>query len=373
MPTVVVPFRGESAKRRLAPAPEDVRATLANAMLEDVLATPAGAVAEDVVVASAGGGQGAAVEIALKRVDSGPILVVNADLPAAQPRDLLTLLGALPEGGLALVAAQRRNHQCARTRRAAPVRTALRPRERRALPGPGDAPGRARCRRRDPEPRRRRRHAGRPRRARGTARPAHSRRLRRAAHRPHAVKVVVLAGGLGGSRFARALAETIDPGGADDRRQRRRRRRGVRAPRLARSRHDPLHAHRPARRGARLGRRDETWNALGEAGRLGAETWFQLGDRDLGLHLVRTERLRAGETLSSVTRELAAAFGLEPALLPATDDRLRTWLETPAGEFPFQEWFVGRQHRDEVDGVRFEGAEDATRAGSARGAGRSAT
>src|SRR5215212_3557343 len=104
MPTMVVPFRGESAKRRLAPAPEDVRVTLAHAMLEDVLAA-CGAVSRDVVVASEGGGQGAAVEAALRRTDSGPILVVNADLPAALPRDLLTLLGALPEGGLALVAA----------------------------------------------------------------------------------------------------------------------------------------------------------------------------------------------------------------------------------------------------------------------------
>jgi 2-phospho-L-lactate guanylyltransferase (CobY/MobA/RfbA family) len=104
MPTVVVPFRGESAKRRLAPAPEDVRATLAHAMLEDVLAA-CRAVAAEVIVADAGGGQGAAVETALRRVDSGSILVVNADLPAAQPRDLLALLGALPESGLALVAA----------------------------------------------------------------------------------------------------------------------------------------------------------------------------------------------------------------------------------------------------------------------------
>jgi 2-phospho-L-lactate guanylyltransferase (CobY/MobA/RfbA family) len=104
MPTVVVPFRGESAKRRLAPAPEDVRATLAHAMFEDVLAA-CRAVAEDVIVASGGGGQGEAVEAALRRVDANPILVVNADLPAAQPRDLLTLLGALPENGLALVAA----------------------------------------------------------------------------------------------------------------------------------------------------------------------------------------------------------------------------------------------------------------------------
>ena len=104
MPTVVVPFRGESAKHRLAPAPEDVRASIANAMLEDVLAA-CRAVAAEVVVADEGGGQGAAVEAALRRIDSGPILVVNADLPAAQPRDLLALLGALPEDGLALVAA----------------------------------------------------------------------------------------------------------------------------------------------------------------------------------------------------------------------------------------------------------------------------
>jgi 2-phospho-L-lactate guanylyltransferase (CobY/MobA/RfbA family) len=104
MPTVVVPFRGESAKHRLAPAPEDVRASIANAMLEDVLAA-CRAVAAEVVVADEGGGQGAAVEAALRRIDSGPVLVVNADLPAVQPRDLLALLGALPQDGLALVAA----------------------------------------------------------------------------------------------------------------------------------------------------------------------------------------------------------------------------------------------------------------------------
>ena len=91
------------AKQRLAPAPEDVRAALAQAMLEDVLAAaePLGAV----VVADEPGGQGQAVEGALRRVESGTVLVVNADLPCARPRDLLTLLGALPEGGLALVEA----------------------------------------------------------------------------------------------------------------------------------------------------------------------------------------------------------------------------------------------------------------------------
>ncbi len=173
------------------------------------------------------------------------------------------------------------------------------------------------------------------------------------------MNVVVLAGGLGGSRFARALAETIDPaeltivGNVGD---------DIEvlglyvSPDLDTILYT-LTGRLDEERG--WGRRDETWNALEEAGRLGAQTWFQLGDRDIGLHLVRSEKLRAGQKLSGVTRELAAAFGLEPALLPATDDRLRTWVATPAGEFPFQEWFVGRQHRDEVDAVRFEGADDA--------------
>jgi LPPG:FO 2-phospho-L-lactate transferase len=107
------------------------------------------------------------------------------------------------------------------------------------------------------------------------------------------------------------------------------------------------------------GRADESWRALETVAALGGESWFRLGDRDLGLHLVRTHALRSGQPLSTVTTRLAAALGLELALLPATDDLLRTWLDTPAGNFPFQEWFVARGHRDEVDGVRFEGADDA--------------
>jgi LPPG:FO 2-phospho-L-lactate transferase len=107
------------------------------------------------------------------------------------------------------------------------------------------------------------------------------------------------------------------------------------------------------------GRTDESWNALETVEELGGETWFRLGDRDIGLHLVRTQALRRGEPLSEVTAALAAAFGLEATLLPATDDRLRTWVETPAGALPFQDWFVRRGHRDPVDGVRFEGAESA--------------
>jgi len=173
------------------------------------------------------------------------------------------------------------------------------------------------------------------------------------------VKVVVLAGGLGGSRLARGLAETIDPadltivGNVGD---------DVEilglhvSPDLDTILYT-LTGRLDETKG--WGRAQETWNALDTVTELGGESWFRLGDLDLGVHLVRTQALRAGEPLSLVTARLAIAFGLEPRLLPATDDRLRTWLDTPAGELPFQEWFVARGHRDEVDGVRFEGAEAA--------------
>jgi LPPG:FO 2-phospho-L-lactate transferase len=173
------------------------------------------------------------------------------------------------------------------------------------------------------------------------------------------VRVVVLAGGLGGSRLARALAETLEPaeltivGNVGDDLE-------VLGLYVSPDLDTILYTvtgRLDEERG--WGRAGETWNALETAGELDGETWFRLGDRDLGLHLVRTEALRRGDPLSAVTARLAAAFGLGAELLPATDDRLRTWVRTPDGELSFQEWFVARQHRDEVDGVRFEGAEDA--------------
>jgi LPPG:FO 2-phospho-L-lactate transferase len=173
------------------------------------------------------------------------------------------------------------------------------------------------------------------------------------------VKVVLLAGGLGGSRFARALTETLDPGDVtvvgnvgDDLE--------VSGLHVSPDLDTILYTLAGVLDEAKgWGRADETWNARSSADELGAETWFQLGDRDLGLHLVRTEALRGGEPLSAVTARLAQALGVAATLVPATDDRLRTWVATPAGEFTFQEWFVRRQHRDEVDGVRFEGSEQA--------------
>jgi LPPG:FO 2-phospho-L-lactate transferase len=173
------------------------------------------------------------------------------------------------------------------------------------------------------------------------------------------VRVVVLAGGLGGSRLALALAETLDPGEltivgnvGDDVE--------ILGLHVSPDLDTILYTLTGRLDEAKgWGRADETWHALEAVGELGGETWFRLGDRDLGVHLVRTQALRRGEALSAVTARLARAFGLEPALLPATDERLRTWLDTPAGELPFQECFVARRHRDEVDGVRFEGAEAA--------------
>ena len=173
------------------------------------------------------------------------------------------------------------------------------------------------------------------------------------------MRVAVLAGGLGGSRFARALGETLDPrdvavvGNVGDDLE-------VSGLHVSPDLDTILYTLAGLLDEDKgWGRAEETWNARETAVQVGAETWFQLGDRDLGLHLVRTEALRRGEPLSSVTARLVRALGVEATLLPATDARLRTWVETPAGELSFQEWFVRRQHRDEVDGVRFEGAEEA--------------
>jgi LPPG:FO 2-phospho-L-lactate transferase len=107
------------------------------------------------------------------------------------------------------------------------------------------------------------------------------------------------------------------------------------------------------------GVRDETYNALEMAGSLEGESWFTLGDRDIGLHLVRTALLRNGVPLSEVTARLATALGVAVRVLPATDDQLRTKVGTDSGELDFQEWFVARGHRDRVTGMRYEGAESA--------------
>ncbi len=107
---------------------------------------------------------------------------------------------------------------------------------------------------------------------------------------------------------------------------------------------------------------DETWRTMESLQRYassGAVTWFNLGDRDLATHLWRTGRLAEGHSLTQVTAELAAAWGLRYRLLPVTNDPLRTFVATADGDLAFQEYFVRLRHGVPVTGVRFEGAETA--------------
>lgn len=105
----------------------------------------------------------------------------------------------------------------------------------------------------------------------------------------------------------------------------------------------------------------ESWQAMEMVGRYDGIDWFGLGDRDLGTHLYRTQRLSEGADLSQVTAEIAKAWGLELSILPATHDRLRTMVTTEdEGEISFQEYFVRRQHNVPVTSVRFDGAAQAS-------------
>jgi len=173
------------------------------------------------------------------------------------------------------------------------------------------------------------------------------------------VNVVVLSGGVGGARFLRGVLGVVDPGNvsivgnvADDIEVL-----GLRVSPDLDSILYTLTGRADEERG--WGRAGETWQALETVAELGGESWFMLGDRDLGLHLVRTELLRQGVPLSEATERITHALGLEALLLPATDDPLRTFIETAAGTFPFQTWFVARGHRDEVDAVHYAGSPDA--------------
>ena len=107
------------------------------------------------------------------------------------------------------------------------------------------------------------------------------------------------------------------------------------------------------------GVRGDTYEALSAMGRLGEQTWFALGDRDLATHIVRTSRRRQGMPLSAVTRQITTALGVRAAVLPMTDDPVRTVVLTPGGRLDFQEYFVARQHRDDVVGLELVGIEDA--------------
>jgi LPPG:FO 2-phospho-L-lactate transferase len=107
------------------------------------------------------------------------------------------------------------------------------------------------------------------------------------------------------------------------------------------------------------GRRDESWRFLETLAALGGERWFSLGDRDLALHVVRTQALAAGRTLTEVTAALAARLGVGPALLPMSDDPVRTKVATADGELAFQHYFVRERCAPAVTGFRFDGVDRA--------------
>jgi LPPG:FO 2-phospho-L-lactate transferase len=171
------------------------------------------------------------------------------------------------------------------------------------------------------------------------------------------MKVVALAGGVGGAKLADGLAQTLPPDDltvvvntGDD------------------FEHLGLHISPDldtvcytlaglANNATGWGRAGETWQFLDTLRGLGGPTWFRLGDRDLALHHERTRRLAAGERLSAVTRDLAQRMGVRALVLPMTDDRVRTIVLTGEGELPFQQYFVERRCEPVVRGFRFDGVE----------------
>ena len=104
------------------------------------------------------------------------------------------------------------------------------------------------------------------------------------------------------------------------------------------------------------GVRDDTFFCLQTMRELGEPSWFQVGDRDLAIHLARSRMLAEGKTLSEATAAITEKLGVNARILPMTDSPVETRVETPDGEFNFQEYFVKRRHQDQVKSVRFDGA-----------------
>ena len=173
------------------------------------------------------------------------------------------------------------------------------------------------------------------------------------------MKVLALAGGIGGAKLAAGLQDALPPGDvsvivntADDFDLW-----GLRiCPDLDTVMYTLAAVANPV---TGWGVEDESFAALGMLARYGEETWFKLGDRDLATHVLRTARLRAGESLTGITAELSAALGVRSSILPMCDEPVATVLETPDGLLEFQEYFVRRRQRDEVLGIELRGLEDA--------------
>ena len=173
------------------------------------------------------------------------------------------------------------------------------------------------------------------------------------------MKIVALAGGVGGAKFAHGLAHVLPPedltvvvNTGDD------------------FEHLGLHISPDldtvcytlaglANPETGWGRAGESWNALAGIKELGGPAWFNLGDRDLATHIERTRRLREGQCLSEITRDFCRAWGVEHLILPMSDQPVRTIVKTDEGDLPFQEYFVHRLCEPRVTGFRFDGAASA--------------
>jgi len=121
-----------------------------------------------------------------------------------------------------------------------------------------------------------------------------------------------------------------------------------------------------------FGVRDDTFQAQAMLGSLGEQTWFQLGDRDIGVHLLRASLLRGGMRLTEAVTRLARGFGIQVSVIPMSDDPVRTRIRTDAGELSMQEWVVGQRCEPAVRGMRLAGIDAARPAREAVAAVRSA-
>ncbi|MBI5354154.1 MAG: 2-phospho-L-lactate transferase [Chloroflexi bacterium] len=103
------------------------------------------------------------------------------------------------------------------------------------------------------------------------------------------------------------------------------------------------------------GRVNETWNTIANIEKLGGPNWFRLGDQDIATHLERTRRMKAGKSLSEITKDFCTAWGIKQTVLPMSDSPVRTIVDTDEGELAFQEYFVHRHCEPRVKGFRFDG------------------
>jgi len=180
------------------------------------------------------------------------------------------------------------------------------------------------------------------------------------------VKVTLLAGGTGGAKLAHGFQATLPPGDltvivnvADDTE-----RFGLLVCPDIDTNLYTLSGLADREQG--WGVSGDTYTALALLERYGEEAWFRIGDADLATHVHRANHLREGLSLTDATAAMTAALGVPNHLVPATDDRLRSMVQTDAGEIDFQDYFVRRHQADEVRGLRLDGVESARPSPAAR-------